>query len=1144
MNINQLESYNLADAVKFHDNLNPLLWDRRENLHPEIRDQLMAIASDFSEFLGVKDLDLKDITISGSNAAYSYTPHSDIDLHLIVDLSDVEHEDVYRELFTAKKSIYNKENTITIKGIPVEVYVQDATQDHHSQGIYSILNTEWIQIPRRIQADIDDISVRSKYEDLSKRIKKVIKSNDLEQMNQLMDKIRQMRGIGLAEKGEFGPENLAFKLLRNTGDLKKLQTARQTAKDQELSLKERVRNSTKYGYGTDYIEEVGMTPDGTNPTTSEFTNETQLDEVELTPDGTNPTTAQFTNETRGDDKSTIKNFMEFCADQLGIDKDISLRIRQDPQWSVRNKTFGRYNDGTNELEVGIGGRHIMDVLRTVAHELVHQKQNQHAQVPADAGEDGSKYENEANAQAGVLMRQYGKLHPELFANSSSVPTDIAEGKEQITWVKPNFEFEWHEVEEQSKMKQVPPEVRQYYKKHFPTKDAWLKAVQNGKAVVIQPDHTFEIRNAPHDKKSLLQVLAPTSHEGAVGPAKKKRVNALFAKGGPIEMPIVLKTSNGLWLIGGKTRLGTANYIKGIPAKVWMIDGNQGVAEGLNEASGYIPTTAEAHDPRFEMALSVDIHPGSLGKAANSFLLNTDSQGHPQELRPDGLVQRMTEELALFKKKTSRLTENKLKFSRDKLDSLLNDLCEKVTTGQEEAPDFYGMVAAAVIDPKGRLATGINYLYGNQRIHAERAAIDNYEKKYGKLPSDCIIVTTLSPCNQDTGDIKEVTCTEVLNDKQIKIAYCGYMDPTQHRENNDFTILVTKNEKLNQMCKELADTFLKNKLDENTQHRHTEVFKYEYNGWVIYQNDHAAIRAATRQIGPIMQNNLLEATSNIHSLADKIPVGGDFWVQDIKTNSSLYFKRLDIPSEPQALRWETAVKDVPRASSKTPVFKVNAYTQPESPGDIAFMKKLKFAARFTGVDALAANLTQRAQKHKSDPDQIISDPEKQDSDRYNRAFKQAAQVKKTGVAEVKGIGINVYEEEEDNFEQLPSVNQAKNLLPMILAKVQKEYDDWDQSDVDTYAGGGICHILAEAICGILSNNGIECTTVSCSYEQHVYVAGKFDEGIYTIDIPYHIYETGGGFSWKKIPNITFDASDVIFYKSSGDPADWENYIADY
>jgi pyrimidine deaminase RibD-like protein len=123
-----------------------------------------------------------------------------------------------------------------------------------------------------------------------------------------------------------------------------------------------------------------------------------------------------------------------------------------------------------------------------------------------------------------------------------------------------------------------------------------------------------------------------------------------------------------------------------------------------------------------------------------------------------------------------------------------------------------MVAAAVIDPTGKLATGINYLYGNERIHAERDAIDNYEKKYGELPPDCIVVTTLSPCNQDTGDIKEVTCTEVLNKKNIKIAYCGYKDPTQHKEDNDFTILITKNEKIEQMCKELADTF----LDENAK----------------------------------------------------------------------------------------------------------------------------------------------------------------------------------------------------------------------------------------------------------------------------------------------------------------------------------------
>ena len=48
------------------------------------------------------------------------------------------------------------------------------------------------------------------------------------------------------------------------------------------------------------------------------------------------------------------------------------------------------------------------------------------------------------------------------------------------------------------------------------------------------------------------------------------------------MPIILNTGKKLWLVGGKTRLGTANYIKGIPAKVWMLGGKQSVAEDLTE----------------------------------------------------------------------------------------------------------------------------------------------------------------------------------------------------------------------------------------------------------------------------------------------------------------------------------------------------------------------------------------------------------------------------------------------------------------------------------------------------------------------------------------------------------------------------------
>jgi len=130
---------------------------------------------------------------------------------------------------------------------------------------------------------------------------------------------------------------------------------------------------------------------------------------------------------------------------------------------------------------------------------------------------------------------------------------------------------------------------------------------------------------------------------------------------------------------------------------------------------------------------------------------------------------------------------------------------------------------------------------------------------------------------------------------------------------------------------------------------------------------------------------------------------------------------------------------------------------------------------------------------------------------------------------------------EDAEDLPSVERARAAIPQILARVQRDYDNWDEEDRDTYAGGGICHIIADTMCDVLGDLGIDCTPVSCSFEQHVYIAARFAEGIYTIDIPYHVYETGGGFSWQKIPDVTFSARDVVFYRTSGDPADWQDYI---
>ena len=190
MNLRELDSFKMSDAVVFHDQLNPELWDNG-HLRPEIKLHLEVIAEDFLTELGVSDLKVKDITVSGSNAAYSYTPHSDLDLHILVDMSGFPNDEVYKELFNAKKMLYNETYDITVRGISVELYVQDASMPVTSIGEYSLKQNKWLRIPNKRRANFDQTATRAKYEKLAELIEVGLKTNDVRKVNSLLKKIKQ-----------------------------------------------------------------------------------------------------------------------------------------------------------------------------------------------------------------------------------------------------------------------------------------------------------------------------------------------------------------------------------------------------------------------------------------------------------------------------------------------------------------------------------------------------------------------------------------------------------------------------------------------------------------------------------------------------------------------------------------------------------------------------------------------------------------------------------------------------------------------------------------------------------------------------------------------------------------------------------------
>lgn len=245
MNLNELDSFKLSDAIHFHDDLNPEIFTD-EVMRPEVRKQLLLIARDFMDHMGVNTLTVTDIRLVGSNAAYTYTPHSDLDLHILVDIGKLRDDPVYRELFTSKKTLYNMTHDIKIHGFDVELYIQDKSQHNVSLGEYSVLKNKWVKFPSKRRAELDKTASKEKFMKLVRIAEYALRNDDLEMISSFLETVRKYRKAGLDIYGEFSPENLAFKALRNQGIIEKLYNHTNDLHSKQLSIKEGEREKSAY----------------------------------------------------------------------------------------------------------------------------------------------------------------------------------------------------------------------------------------------------------------------------------------------------------------------------------------------------------------------------------------------------------------------------------------------------------------------------------------------------------------------------------------------------------------------------------------------------------------------------------------------------------------------------------------------------------------------------------------------------------------------------------------------------------------------------------------------------------------------------------------------------------------------------------
>ena len=222
--------------------LYPKFW-KNNNLNPIVSRKLMQIADEIIKSLDLRD-EVKDIVMTGSIASYNWHELSDIDLHIMLDFNEIDDNfSLVKRMLDQTRINWNKKHNIKISNKEVELYFQHFEEPHESNGIWSLELEKWIAEPVKSKPELDLINTEKKAEAIASCIEHLYKmfsnkqfKESYEFSNKIKDKISRMRRSGLDKEGIYSPENLAFKMLRNSGYLEKLSSLKILSYDKMMSL--------------------------------------------------------------------------------------------------------------------------------------------------------------------------------------------------------------------------------------------------------------------------------------------------------------------------------------------------------------------------------------------------------------------------------------------------------------------------------------------------------------------------------------------------------------------------------------------------------------------------------------------------------------------------------------------------------------------------------------------------------------------------------------------------------------------------------------------------------------------------------------------------------------------------------------------
>lgn len=281
-----------------------------------------------------------------------------------------------------------------------------------------------------------------------------------------------------------------------------------------------------------------------------------------------------------EDINLVNEFINYVKDKLGLVQIPKIDFSDDIDHVKEQRSFGYFSPDRNIIWVYAGDRNTADIFRTLAHELIHRKQEEDGKINYESGETGSDIENEANAKAGVFLRDFGKKYDGIYNTpiKKFIKGSVNEVKIQLSGINFTFPF-W--ITKQNKS-QAPFIADQLNKQGYTLKG---KKFTEGDITFNIPtilDYDGNYRDQP-ERKILntyspsyeVKIQAPSNYKKAYGEVHSyDEMKKWQEQNGTLPSHFLVDRTNNTVLAGFQ------DY--NIPKWAWNVHGNDNIpAEGNN-----------------------------------------------------------------------------------------------------------------------------------------------------------------------------------------------------------------------------------------------------------------------------------------------------------------------------------------------------------------------------------------------------------------------------------------------------------------------------------------------------------------------------------------------------------------------------------